>query len=246
MLAVIRIILASILSVSICILGIIYCILRPRHPNNTAFLGRLFGSMAPIFGITVEIRNLLKDKLPKNCIYISNHQNNYDMVTVSCIVPPRTITVGKKNLLWIPLFGQLYWLCGNILINRSRRFTAYNTVLKIVRSIKVDNISLWVFPEGKRSFNKGLLPFKTSIFHAAISNKIPIVPICVSNLNNKVKLNRWSNGVVIIEIMPPIDTAGYNLSQVRYVTKYCYMIMKNRIDSLSKESLQREDHNLVN
>ncbi|WP_159714894.1 1-acylglycerol-3-phosphate O-acyltransferase [Blochmannia endosymbiont of Camponotus nipponensis] len=242
MLAVMRIILVLMASIIICIFGIIYCLFRPRQRlYHTALFGRLFGSMAPIFGIQVKIRNLSSDQLPKHCIYIANHQNNYDMITAACVVRPRTIIVGKKNLLWIPFFGQLYWLCGNILINRSQSIRSHTTLLQIAKVIKARDISIWVFPEGTRSAGRGLLPFKIGAFHAAISARVPVVPVCVSNISNKkIKLNRWSNGLVIIEIMDPIYTQKYEPNKVRDMTQYCYEVMKLKIDSLNKEVVEYE------
>lgn len=237
MLAIIRILLVSMFSMGICIIGIIYCLLKPRQPHYTAIFGRLFGCMAPILGIQIEVRNLINQHLPKNCIYIANHQNNYDMVTVSYALQPNTITVGKKTLLWIPLFGQLYWLSGNILINRTRSAQQARSILiRIIKAIKKFNISVWVFPEGTRSHGRGLLPFKTGAFYVALAAKLPIIPVCVSNTsNNKIKLNRWSNGLVIIEIMPPIKTCQFELYQVRRIAAYCHKIMQLKIESLNKE-----------
>ncbi|URJ31370.1 1-acylglycerol-3-phosphate O-acyltransferase [Blochmannia endosymbiont of Camponotus sp.] len=240
MLAIIRIVLVLILSVIICVFGIVYCLLRPQQSYHSDFFGRLFGSMAPIFGITVKIRNFSNNPLPKNCIYIANHQSNYDMVTVARVVQPRTIIVGKKSLLWIPLFGQLYWLCGNILINRNQSSKSHNILIKIAKSIRTRDISIWVFPEGTRSFGKGLLPFKIGAFHAAISARVPIIPVCVSNTANKIKLNRWSNGLVIVEIMTPIATQQYEPNRIRGMTKYCYEVMKTKIDALNQEVVEFE------
>lgn len=243
MLAIVRIFLISILSIIICVFGIIYCLFTPFKPQHTLVFSRLFGCLAPIFGIQVEIRNLIGGKFPKNCIYISNHQNNYDMVTVSCVMQPNTITVGKKKLLWIPLFGQLYWLSGNIFIDRDRNVKhARHVLIKIIKAIKNCNISVWIFPEGTRNRGKGLLPFKRGAFYIALSAKVPIVPICVSNLsNNRIKLNRWSNGLVIIEIMPPIRVSQFNLHQIRRVTAYCHKIMQLKVESLDKEVAFKEN-----
>lgn len=237
-----RIFLILILSIGVCIFGILCCILFMYKSYHTFTVGRLFGCMAPIFGIKVEVRNVLGQHLPNTCVYIANHQNNYDMFTVSYVVQPKTITVGKKNLLWIPLFGQLYWLSGNILINRSRSIQQSRKILvKIINTIKIYNMSVWIFPEGTRNYGRGLLPFKTGAFYAAISAKVPIVPICVSNLSNqKIKLNRWSNGLVIIEIMPPIVTEGYDLRQVRGMAAYCHKIMQLKIENLNNEVRLKE------
>lgn len=243
MVAVVRIFLVLILSISICIFGIIYCLLHFRKLYCVSIFSYLFGCMAPIFGIKVEIRNACLNKnFSKSCIYIANHQNNYDMVTVSYVVQPKTITVGKKNLLWIPLFGQLYWLSGNILIDRSNSIRKSRSLLiKIIKIIKMNNISVWIFPEGTRNYGRGLLPFKTGAFYAAIAAKVPIIPICVSDLSNKkIKLNRLSNGLVIIEIMPPIETEQCDLSQVRRMAAYCHKIMQLKIDNLNEEIKLRD------
>jgi len=49
-------------------------------------------------------------------IFLANHQNNFDLFTHTTAVPKGTVSLGKKSLAWMPLFGQIYWLSGNILI----------------------------------------------------------------------------------------------------------------------------------
>ncbi|CUX96483.1 1-acylglycerol-3-phosphate O-acyltransferase [Candidatus Doolittlea endobia] len=240
MLAIIRTILVMLLSMLICVLGLIYCLFSPRDPRHVADFGRWFGRMSPLFGIRVECRHPENVTLPQNCIYIANHQNNYDMVTTANVVQPRTVTVGKKSLLWIPLFGPLYWLTGNLLIDRNNSTRAHNMLTEIVKSIKKRNISIWIFPEGTRSRGRGLLPFKTGAFYTAIAAGIPIVPICTSNTSNKIKLNRWSNGLVIIEILPPLETSGYSREQARALSKHCRDVMKDKLDELNAEVARRE------
>jgi len=240
MLFILRLIIVVIYSILVSIFGCIYCLFSPRNPKHVATFGKLFGNLAPVFGLTVEKR--IPAEAPNNgkCIYIANHQNNYDMVTASSVVMPGTVTVGKKSLVWIPFFGQLYWLTGNLLIDRNNRTKAHGTISQVVNQIKKKNLSIWMFPEGTRSRGRGLMPFKTGAFHAAISAGVPIVPICVSNTSNKVKLNRWSNGHVIIEMLPPVDTTGYTKDRLRELSEHCHQLMANKIAELDAEVAQRE------
>ena len=106
--------------------------------------------------------------------------------------------------------------------------------------MKKRDLSVWMFPEGTRSRGRGLLPFKTGAFHAAIAAGVPIVPICVSNTNNKINLNRWNNGHVIVEMMTPIDTSGYTKDQVRELATHCHQIMADKIEKLNQEVAERE------
>jgi len=240
MLVIIRTILVVLLSICICVFGLIYCLFSPRNPRHVATFGHMFGRLAPLLGLKVEIRYPSSTMTRQNCIYIANHQNNYDMVTAASAVQPNTVTVGKKSLLWIPLFGQLYWIAGNLLIDRENRSKAHGTINEVVRQIKKKNISVWMFPEGTRSRGRGLMPFKTGAFHAAIAAGVPIVPICVSNIDNKIKLNRWSNGLVIIEVLEPVDTAAYSRDKVRVLTEDCRNIMASKLAELNAEVAERE------
>uniref|UniRef100_UPI0036D9E263 1-acylglycerol-3-phosphate O-acyltransferase n=1 Tax=Photorhabdus sp. RM322S TaxID=3342825 RepID=UPI0036D9E263 len=236
MLAIIRGIIVILFSIVVCVLGGIYCLFRPRHPDHVMVFGNMFGRLSKIFGIKIIERIPADAKNYGPSIYIGNHQNNYDMITMSNAVQPGTVTVGKKSLVLIPFFGQLYWLTGNILIDRNNRAKAHGTITQVVEQIQERDISVWMFPEGTRSRGRGLLPFKTGAFHAAISAGVPIVPVCVSSITNgNIKLNRWDNGTVIVEMLPPIDTSEYTKEQVRELAEYCHQIMKDKIDALDEE-----------
>lgn len=235
MLLILRVIIVIPFIIVICLFGSLFCLSSPRNPRYAATFGRLFGRLAPFFGLKVETRVLPNAAELGNCIYIANHQNNYDMVTTSSAVQSGTVTVGKKSLLWIPFFGLLYWITGNILIDRNNRTKSHGTISQIVAQMKKRNISIWMFPEGTRSRGRGLLPFKTGAFHAAIAAGVPIVPICVSNTNNKIKLNRWNNGHVIVEMLPPIDSCQFPKEKVRELAEYCHQIMAAKIAELDQE-----------
>ncbi|MBA0168616.1 MULTISPECIES: 1-acylglycerol-3-phosphate O-acyltransferase [Pectobacterium] len=240
MLSIFRFFIVIIFSILVCVFGLFYCLFSPRNPRHVATFGHLFGRLSTVFGLKVEMRIPEEAAHYGNCIYIANHQNNYDMVTVSKAVQPRTVTVGKKSLLWIPFFGPLYWLTGNLLIDRENRAKAHGTIAQVVKHIKERNTSIWMFPEGTRSRGRGLLPFKTGAFHAAIGAGVPIVPICVSTTSNKVKLNRWNNGLVIVEMLPPIDTRAYTKDQVRELASHCHDVMAAKIAELDAEVAARE------
>lgn len=240
MLFILRLIIVVIYSILLSFLGCIYCLFSPRNPKHVATFGHMFGRLAPVLGITVEKRIPAEAAQYGKCIYIANHQNNFDMVTVSSVVQPRTVTVGKKSLVWIPFFGQLYWLTGNLLIDRDNRAKAHGTISQVVDHINQKDISIWMFPEGTRSRGRGLMPFKTGAFHAAISAGVPIVPICVSNTSNKFKLNRWSNGLVIVEMLPPVDTSQYGKERLRELSNHCHQLMADKIAELDAEVAERE------
>lgn len=239
MLKLLRIFIVTVCCILICVLGTVYSFIRFKNPSNVGIMARWFGRLHPLFGLKVEYRfpNSINKLNP--AIYIGNHQNNYDMVTISYMVRPRTVSVGKKSLIWIPFFGILYWITGNIFLDRENRTKAHSTMAQLAHRINEDNLSIWMFPEGTRSRGRGLLPFKTGAFHAAISAEVPIIPVVCSTTHNKINLNRWNNGIVICEMLDPIDVSGYSKDNVRDLATYCHDLMEKRIAELDMEIAKR-------
>ncbi|MGR5069550.1 MULTISPECIES: 1-acylglycerol-3-phosphate O-acyltransferase [Vibrio] len=238
MIALLRVFAVAIFAIVMFIGGCGYCLLSPRNPKHVYTFGRLFGKMSRVFGIKLELR-IPEDAYSRGQhMYIANHQNNWDLFTVSSAVTPKVVTVGKKSLVWMPLFGQLYWLTGNILIDRANRSKAKGTIDQVVDNIKKSDVSVWMFPEGTRSRGRGLLPFKTGAFHAAIAAAVPIIPIVCSS-TDRIKFNRWNNGHVIVEMLPPISTDGYGKESVRDLANLCREQMKEKLEALDEEVKQR-------
>lgn len=240
MLAILRIIIVIFYCIFGSLAGILICLTSPRNPKHVMTFGRMYGKLSHVFGIKMVYRIPEEAKHYGSCVYVGNHQNNYDMITMSNAVQPRTVTVGKRSLIWIPFFGQLYWISGNILIDRSNRSKAHNTITQVADQIKKRNISVWMFLEGTRSRGRGMLPFKTGAFHAAMAAGVPVVPVCVSTTQGRIKLNRWNNGVVIVEMLPPVDTSKYTREQVRELAEDCRQMMIKRIAELDKEVVEME------
>ncbi|MGF1755001.1 1-acylglycerol-3-phosphate O-acyltransferase [Vibrio makurazakiensis] len=234
MIALFRILALAIFAVVMFVFGCGYCLFSPRNPKHVFTFGRYFGRMSKVFGITLDLR-IPEDAYSRGQhVYIANHQNNWDLFTVSSAVTPKVVTVGKKSLAWMPLFGQLYWLTGNILIDRANRSKAVGTIDQVVNSLKGSDVSVWMFPEGTRSRGRGLLPFKTGAFHAAVGAELPIIPIVCSSTGG-IKLNRWNNGHVIVEMLPPISTEGYEKSNIRQLANTCREQMKEKLEALDSE-----------
>ncbi|MCC5856005.1 MAG: 1-acylglycerol-3-phosphate O-acyltransferase [Idiomarina sp.] len=235
MLAAIRLIILGVFVVLAGVLGSLFCLLRPFHRNNTQLFAHIFGRMHRLLGVELEIRvpEMVKNGGP--FVYVANHQNSWDIFTLSRSLLPGTVTVGKKSLKWVPFFGQLYWLSGNILIDRTNSNRAHGTIGKTIDALKNKNLSIWLFPEGTRNYGRGLLPFKTGAFHSAIGAQVPVVPVCMSTTHKQVKLNRWNNGKVIIEMLPPIATEGFSRDRVRDLIGTVYGQMEAEITKLDHE-----------
>lgn len=235
LLAVIRLFILAIAIVVISTCSVIFCLFRPFHKNNVYLAASYLGKLVKVLGLEVEVRLPKSVENIEQAVYICNHQNSYDIFALAASLRPNTVSLGKKSLKWIPFFGQMYWLTGNILIDRSNTNKAMNTIALTAKKIREKRLSVWLFPEGTRSNGRGLLPFKTGAFRTALQAEVPIVPVCASNLHGKINLNRWDNGKLIVEFLEPINLSNEDKSNLRQTVTDTHSLMLQKIETLSDE-----------
>jgi 1-acyl-sn-glycerol-3-phosphate acyltransferase len=183
----------------------------------------------------IENKEILSNMQPS--VVIANHQSNLDLFVHGGVIPKRTVSVGKKSLKYLPLFGQVYWLAGNIMIDRSKSRESINTMAETTEALKCKNTSIWVFPEGTRSNGNLLLPFKKGAFHMAQQAGAPIVPICASTYSKHINLNRWHAGKVVVRILAPIETHLANDQDLQTIIEEAHSQMDTCIQELNVKAL---------
>ncbi|QKZ06132.1 MULTISPECIES: lysophospholipid acyltransferase family protein [Pseudomonas] len=215
--------------------GLLIGLCRPFHPDNSRVFARLYSRPAiRILGLTLDAQVRPLFEQPPGCVIIANHQSNYDLFVLGQVVPRRTVCIGKKSLKWVPFFGQLFWLGGNVLINRGNAYQARRALQTTTRTLKRDT-SIWVFPEGTRNQGSELLAFKKGAFQMAIDAGVPIVPLCVSRYARSVRWNRWRAGRVAVRSLPAIPTQGLTSKDIPALMQQCREQMQACIDELERQ-----------
>ncbi|MGN8276118.1 lysophospholipid acyltransferase family protein [Pseudomonas sp. SMV71] len=218
------------------VLGIILGLCRPFNPDNSRLCARLYALPAMwILRLRVKADVGTLQNMPDNCVVIANHQSNYDLFVFGNVVPRRTVCIGKKSLKWVPLFGQLFWLSGNVLIDRGNAIKARRSMLTTTHTLQHEDTSIWVFPEGTRNLGGELLPFKKGAFQMAIAAGVPIVPVCASNYIKHMRLNRWRSGDILIRSLPAIPTAGLTMDDMPQLMARCREQMRECIESMDRQ-----------
>lgn len=132
--------------------------------------------------MTFELRGL--DKIPKDkgAVVLINHQSCLDLMVLAMLWPiiGRATVVAKKTVFYILPFGIPCWLWGTIFIDRKNRNAAHTTINKEAVAIRDKQAKLLFFPEGTRSQEEYLLPFKKGPFVTAIQANCPLIPVVVS------------------------------------------------------------------
>jgi len=220
------------------VISAIICIVIPFSAAKTYFIASFFSRLtAKLIGLKIEVRGLENITSANPAIIISNHQSYLDVITCTHIVPKNTVSVGKKSILFIPIYGLLYWLAGNILIDRKNTKSAIKTMNHIATIINKKHLSVWIMAEGTRNQAINLLPFKKGPFLTAMAAGVPIIPVAISNYQGTINFNRYKMGKVIVEALPPINTSYLQKSDVKELSINTKNLIENKVKLLTNELL---------
>ncbi|MEQ1876892.1 MAG: 1-acylglycerol-3-phosphate O-acyltransferase [Bdellovibrionia bacterium] len=237
MLVAVRLVLSFLWLLICAVCGTLYSLVNFRSVNNLHPVAQIFGRYClPIMGVKLERRGYEKLLRPGPYVIIANHQHNLDVPLYARMVPPRTITIGKREVIWVPAFGLIFYSTGNLFINRKDLEQAKKTYDKARDIMVSQDAHIWLFPEGTRRYGLGLGEFKKGPFHLAVDTGIPLQPIVTTSLKGTVDLSRWKAGNVIIEVLQPIETKGRTVDEVRLES---HAAMKAAIARLDAELATR-------
>lgn len=158
--------------------------------------------------VTVEGReNILKGR-PQ--VFMANHQSGFDILIVLANIETYFAWIAKKELFAIPVFGRALARTGSIPIDRKNFIRAMRSIDDAARRIR-EGKSVMTFPEGTRSMDDQVHPFKKGVFHLALKAGVPIVPVTIVGSGEIMpkKSLRVHPGHVTLVIDRPIDVTAY-------------------------------------
>lgn len=221
------------------LVGFSILIFRPFHRSNSRILSQIYSQVGRrIIGLKIVHHNeeILTNHEP--CVVVANHQSNWDLFVVGSIVPKKMVSLGKKSLKWMPFFGQVYWLAGNILVDRGNRKKAMEAMEATKNALVNKDTSIWFFAEGTRNHGKNMLPFKKGAFVTAINAGVPIIPVCASSYLEGFSLDKLDNGTAHIKVLKPIETKGLTLDDVDQLMLDTHLIMMDGIQEMDEKARQ--------
>jgi len=167
-------------------------------------LGR-FG--VQLVGVKIVLRGLENLEPGHNYIFMSNHVSNLDPPVLIPSVPGRCSVLVKKELFRVPILGTGMRLAELVPVDRSDRDAAIESVQNAITVLR-KGLHMVIFPEGTRSSDGRLLPFKKGPFHLAINSGVPVVPVTLLGSYESWPKHRFAvrSGTVVVVFHPPLNS----------------------------------------
>ena len=206
-----------------------FTILLTGKKENFKFFGVIWGkTLSFIFNIKLIVKgnHNLQDR---NYIFAANHASLIDIPLLLIAVNRYTVFIAKSELSKIPIFKSILDRAGFIFVDRKNNDSAVKSMNNLMDDIKKIPRSVAIFPEGTRTSDGNLLPFKKGAAIFAINTDIPVIPVAISGTYSwsKKKLFDISQSVISFEFGEPIVTENYSFDDRDYLTEKIKTNIKN-------------------
>lgn len=157
----------------------------------------------------VHHRERLNASMP--AIYVANHTSTLDLFLSIWLGPVDACGVLKKEVVYIPFFGPLVWLSGHLLIDRKNHQSAVESLRQTAELMKKHHLGAFIMPEGTRSPDGRLLPFKRGFVHLAVATGLKVVPLVYPGLHRTWKKGslKLQSMTCHVQVLEPIDTSHW-------------------------------------
>jgi 1-acyl-sn-glycerol-3-phosphate acyltransferase len=178
-------------------------------------------SLLWVGGVIVEVQGA--DHIAPNGSYViaSNHLSYMDTPVVLANISVQFRFLAKEGLFKIPLLGNHLARAGHISVPRDDPRGAVKIMALAAEIIKTRGVSVLIFPEGGRSADGELQPFKDGASYIAIKAGVPIVPVALMGTREILPFGsgKIRAGRVLLRVGQPIETARLTLRDRGCVTE---------------------------
>jgi 1-acyl-sn-glycerol-3-phosphate acyltransferase len=159
-------------------------------------------------GVRVRVEGLEQLTPGATYVFVANHQSIYDIPVLFGSLPFQLRIIAKESLGRFPFLGWHLRRTGHMLVDRRRPDRA--GIFAWATSLPSRGLSLIVFPEGTRSRDGLVAPFKAGSLVAAVQTGIPIVPISVIGSRHVMTKGELTTrpGDVRLVVHPPVTTTA--------------------------------------
>lgn len=180
---------------------------RVSKPLTWRFAKLQARNLIRLCGAHVRVRGL--DNLAGGGPYIfaPNHQSHFDIAALLGYLPGTNRFAAKREMFAEPVLGAVLRTMGMIPVDRDDPLAS----IQRLNQLKLDGFSVIIFPEGTRSRDGALLPFKKGAFVAAIMMGAPVVPVVCKGTSRIMPPGKYLSilpGEAEVVVLAPIPTAG--------------------------------------
>lgn len=169
-------------------------------------------------GAKLQVKGLEHIVPGKPYIVVANHTSMIDIAVVYAAIPINMRFVLKRELAKVPFIGWYAWGMGMIFVDRGNTAKAVDSLKRAAVRVR-NGANVVAFPEGTRSLDGRIKPFKKGVFVLALEAGIDILPVAIEGAERVLPRDGFKvrPGVIQVSIAPPVPASGDKLQLIRTV-----------------------------
>ena len=169
-----------------------------------------FRNILRLAGVKFEVQRAPGFDAQRTSIFVSNHVNIFDPFVIYSAIPQFVRGFELESHFKIPIYGWMMGRFGNIAVPDAPGRKGLEVMIRRTRAALDSGVSLIAFPEGSRTRDGHVQPFKKGIFSLAQKFGVPIVPISIVGSYEFFQTVNWmlSPGTIKVYLHDTIDTSG--------------------------------------
>ena len=181
--------------------------------------------------LRIKLKVKGKEKIPEGrFLLVSNHRSKFDPILTWLAFGKYHIAfISKFENFKVPVFGRIIRKCCFMGIDRENPRKAVETINQASKLLINDEVSVGVYPEGKRNYEEGLLPFHNMVFKIALKANVPIVVITVKGADKIHKNYPLHHSDVIIDVVEVIPAEKVKTMKTSEIGDYVAELMSKNL-----------------
>jgi 1-acyl-sn-glycerol-3-phosphate acyltransferase len=186
-------------------------------------------------GVELEVTGSEGIERDRSYVVVANHVSILDIMVSFLAVPIPIRFLAKKELFRIPILASAMRAIGIVEVDRGARGAIHDRINTRARDLVASKRSLIIYPEGTRSRQGGLGPFKKGAFTIAVGSQLPVLPVSIRG-----SYEAWPpgspwvrGGKIVVAVDPPIETLGMSQSDTAQLRDTVHGIIEKRLAELS-------------
>jgi 1-acyl-sn-glycerol-3-phosphate acyltransferase len=164
-----------------------------------------------VLGIKVEVSGLENIDPRTPSVYMPNHASFIDGPLVMTLIPGVARVILKKPVLRIPIVGMAMRYVGFVPVDRKGAEGGKKSIARAVSLMRERGYSFLIFPEGTRTLDGRIGPFRRGGFFLALESGAPIVPVTITGTRELMPKGQWyaRRGTVRVVFHEAVPVKGY-------------------------------------
>ena len=227
------ILLIFIVIVAVLFIPLIFLCYVLRCSQPIFFIGKWILRMARvILGIRLDVSGIEGIEKKKAYIFMSNHLSVIDGPLLFMLIPQYLRVIIKKEAFRIPIIAQAMRQAGFIPVNRKRLKGGKESIDRASRMIREKGFSFLIFPEGTRSRDGELQPFKRGGVFLALNSRVDILPVTIKGTYEIMPKGSFfiKKGKIRVAFHQPVSVEGFDNQSLSLLVDKIRDIIKAGLD----------------